>query len=110
MLFRAALVAAAVAAASIGLPAPARAEPICPADHCALAPAHSPSYQDGYNSEHDYYAIPRNGSFLKNQMKQYGYTTERVCQLEITGGAQPPSEKDWLLGCMDALHDLGFAP
>jgi hypothetical protein len=63
-----------------------------------------------YNSEHDYYSIPNNRNVLKNQMQQYGYSTARVCQLEITGGAQPPSENDWLQGCMDALHDLGFKP
>ena len=110
MLFRAAPVAAAIAAAAMGSASPANAETICPAGRCALAPAHSPSYQDGYNSEHDYYSIPNNGRFLKNEMQQHGYSTARVCQLEITGGPQPPSANDWLQGCMDALHDLGFKP
>lgn len=110
MLFRAVLVAAAIATAAMGSPSPANAEPTCPAGQCALAPAQSPSYQNGYNSEHEFYSIQRNRTFLKNQMQQYGYSTARVCQLEITGGAPPPDEKDWLQGCMDALHDLGFKP
>ncbi|MBV8863663.1 MAG: hypothetical protein JO259_17690 [Mycobacterium sp.] len=110
MPFRATLVAAAVATAAISPPLPANAEPNCPAGHCALAPAHSPSYQDGYNSEHDYYSVPNNRIFLKNEMQQYGYTAVRVCQLEITGGTQPPNEQDWLQGCIDALHDLGLKP
>ena len=110
MIFRATFLAAAIATAAMGSASPASAQPICPAGHCALAPAHSPSYQDGYNSEHDYYSFPNNRTVLKNQMQQYGYSTARVCQLEITGGAPPPNENDWLLGCMDALHDLGFKP
>ena len=110
MLFRAALVAAAIVTAAMGPALPANAEPVCPAGHCALAPAHSPSYQDGYNTEHDFYSIPRNHTFLKNEMQQDGYDTLQVCQLEISGGPQPPNQIDWLRGCVDALHDLGFKP
>lgn len=99
MLFRATLVAVSLAAAAIGSASLAGAEP-----------ARSPSYQDGYNSEHTYYSDPRNRNFLKNTMQQAGYDTGAVCRLEISGGAQPPNPADWLSGCIDALHDLGIKP
>ena len=41
---------------------------------------------------------------------QNGYDTATVCRLELDGGAPPPNPTDWMRGCMDALHDLGFAP
>ena len=110
MVFRAALVAAAIATAAIGAASPASAGPRCPAGHCALAPANSPSYQNGYDTEHEFYSIQRNRTFLKNEMQQDGYNTMLVCQLEMDGGPQPPNQKDWLQGCVDALHDLGFKP
>jgi hypothetical protein len=111
MLFRATLVAATIATAVIGSASPASAGPDCTAGHCALAPAaHSPSYQDGYKSEHDFYSIPRNRTFLKNEMQQGGYDTGMVCQLEMSGGPQPPNPADWMSGCIDALHDLGLKP
>ena len=110
MLVRATLVGAAIATAAIGAASPASAGPHCPAGHCALAPANSPSYQNGYNSEHEFYSIPRNHTFLKNEMQQDGYDTMQVCRLEMAGGAQPPNVNDWLRGCVDALHDLGFKP
>jgi hypothetical protein len=110
MLFRATLVAASIATAALSSASLASAGPECNAGHCALDPAaHSPSYQDGYKSEHDFYSIPRNHTFLKNEMQQ-GYNTSLVCQLEMAGGAQPPNPADWMSGCMDALHDLGFKP
>jgi hypothetical protein len=111
MLFRATLVAASIATAATSSASPASAGPGCTAGHCALAPvAHSPSYQDGYNSEHDFYSIPKNGTFLKNEMQQGGYDTATVCRLEIKGGPEPPNPADWMSGCIDALHDLGFKP
>jgi hypothetical protein len=110
MLFRANLVAASLAAAAIGSASLAGAGPDCTAGHCALAPANSPSYQDGYNTEHTFYSDPRNQNFLKNEMKQGGYGTDTVCRLEIGGGPQPPNPADWISGCIDALHDLGFKP
>jgi len=99
MLFRATLAAASIAVAAIG------SAPLASAD-----PSHSPSYQDGYNTEHTFYSDPRNRNFLKNEMQQGGYDTSTVCRLEIGGGPQPPNQIDWMRGCMDALHDLGFKP
>lgn len=99
MLFRATLVAASLATAAIGSASLAGAEP-----------ARSPSYQDGYNTEHAFYSDPRNRNFLKNEMQQGGYGTDTVCRVEISGGPQPPNPADWMSGCMDALHDLGFKP
>jgi hypothetical protein len=110
MLFRAALVAVAIATAAVGAASPAGAGPRCPAGRCALAPAQSPSYQNGYNTEHEFYSIQRNRTFLKNEMQQDGYDTMGVCRLEMDGGPQPPNVNDWLRGCVDALHDLGFKP
>jgi hypothetical protein len=110
MLFRAALVAASLATAAIGWASLAGAGPECTTGHCALAPANSPSYQDGYNTEHAFYSDPRNRNFLKNEMQQGGYDTGTVCRLEISGGPQPPNPADWMSGCIDALHDLGVKP
>jgi hypothetical protein len=110
MLFRATLVAASIATAAIGSAALASAEPGCAAGHCAPAPSQTPSYQDGYNSEHAFYSDPRNHTFLKNEMQQGGYDTGMVCRLEMGGGAPPPNPADWISGCIDALHDLGFKP
>ncbi|HTZ15331.1 MAG TPA: hypothetical protein VMC78_17250 [Mycobacterium sp.] len=98
---RSTLVSTAIAAAAISLAAPAAATP-GPGNH-------SPSYQNGYDTEHQYYSTPQNHTFLKGEMKN-GYTTATVCQLEMSGGAPPPNAADWIRGCMDALHDLGFAP
>ena len=92
MLFRAALVAASIATAALSSASLASAGPECTAGHCALAPvAHSPSYQDGYKSEHDFYSIPKNGTFLKNEMQQDGYDTGTVCRLEMGRAATPQS-------------------
>jgi hypothetical protein len=99
MYARSTLVAATIATAAIGSAAPAGAAPT----------GHSPSYQNGYDTEHQYYSTPQNHTFLKGEM-QHGYTTALVCQLEMSGGAPPPNATDWIRGCMDALHDLGFAP
>jgi hypothetical protein len=93
------IVGAAIATAAIGWASPAGAAPT----------GHSPSYQNGYDSEHSYYAIPQNHTFLASEMRQ-GYNTASVCQLEIAGGAPPPDPVDWMRGCIDALHDLGFKP
>lgn len=106
---RAILAAAVVAAAMIGSASLAHAEPECPSGRCTQAPGHSPSYQDGYRTEHDYYSTPRNHEYLKSEMRD-GYNTGLVCQVELTGGTQPPSVPDWIAGCVDALHDLGFKP
>jgi hypothetical protein len=110
MRFRATLVAASLVIAAIGSASLASAGPECAAGHCALAPSHSPSYQDGYNSEYTFYSDPRNRNFLKNEMRQGGYGTDTVCRLEMGGGPQPPNPADWMSGCIDALHDLGFKP
>lgn len=96
---RSTLVAAAIATAAIGWATPAAAAPT----------GHSPSYQNGYDTEHQYYSTPQNHTFLKGEM-QRGYNTATVCRLELEGGAPPPDATDWMRGCMDALHDLGFAP
>ena len=107
---RAILLAAAVATATIGSASLAHADPECPAGHCAQAPGHSLSYQDGYKSEHDFYSIPKNRAYLKSEMGPGGYNVGLVCQVEMNGGPQPPSAADWIAGCVDALHDLGFKP
>jgi hypothetical protein len=93
------IVGAAIATAAIGWASPAGAAPT----------GHSPSYQNGYDSEHSYYAIPRNHTFLASEMRR-GLDTVGVCQLELDGGAPPPDPADWMRGCIDALHDLGFTP
>jgi hypothetical protein len=103
------LVAAAIATAGLGAAPPAGADPACPPSGCPHGPAHSPSYQDGYKSEHDFYSTPANHEFLKSEMQQ-GYNTGLACQVEVGGGPQPPNLADWLSGCVDALHDLGFKP
>jgi hypothetical protein len=109
MLFRATLVAASIATAAIGSASLASGDPHCAADHCGPAPSQTPSYQDGYNSEHSFYSDPRNRNFLKNEMKN-GYDTGTACQVEMGGGPQPPNPSDWIRGCIDALHDLGIKP
>lgn len=106
--------ATATAAAALGWASPAGADPQCqpgPCTHGTAAPAtpHGPSYQDGYKAEHDYFAIPQNHAYLANEMKQ-GYTTGLACQVEVAGGPEPANLADWLAGCADALHDLGFKP
>ena len=116
MFERSFLAAAALAATVIG-PAPlAHADPQCPASGCPHGPANpppanvnSPSYKDGYKSEHDYFSTPQNHSYLASEMNN-GYSTALVCQTEIKGGAPPPNPADWISGCVDALHDLGFKP
>jgi hypothetical protein len=110
MLFRATLVAAGIAAAAMGSAAVAGADPHCPAGQCGPAPGQTPSYQDGYNSEHSFYANPRNRTFLQNEMRQGGYDAAVACQVEMGGGPQPPNQNDWIRGCVDALHDLGLKP
>jgi hypothetical protein len=108
--------AAALAAAVIG-PAPlAHADPQCPPSGCPHGPANpppanvnSPSYKDGYKTEHDYFATPQNHAYLKSEM-QNGYTAATACQAEMAGGPPPPNPADWISGCVDALHDLGFKP
>jgi hypothetical protein len=110
VLDRSILAAAAIAVAAIGSAALAHADPDCPAGRCTHGPSHSPSYQNGYSAEHDYYSIPRNHEYLKSEMGQGGYTAALACQVELGGGPQPPSVTDWLSGCVDALHDLGFKP
>ncbi len=118
------LTAAAVAIAVLGLPAPVHADPQCPASGCPHGPANnapgpassppaanvnSPSYKDGYKTEHDFYATPQNHAYLASEMKT-GYTAALACQVEIRGGPPPANENDWISGCVDALHDLGFKP
>jgi hypothetical protein len=98
---RAILVAVATATAAIGWASPAGASP-GPGNH-------SPSYQDGYNTEHQYFSTPQNHTFLAGEMRQ-GYDTAMVCQIEMSGGPPPPNSIDWIRGCIDALHDLGFKP
>lgn len=110
MFFRAALVAAGIATAAVGSTSLAGADPHCAAGQCGPAPGQTPSYQDGYNSEHGFYSDPRNRNFLKSQMQQNGYDTGSVCQLEMSGGPRPTSPIDWIRGCVDALHDLGLKP
>ncbi len=107
---RSILAAAAFAAAMIGSASPAHADPQCPSGSCTHGASHSPSYQNGYSSEHDYYSIPRNHEYLKSEMGQGGYTVALACRVELDGGPQPSNVTDWLSGCADALHDLGFKP
>lgn len=118
MFHRSTLTAAAVIALAATGPAPlAFADPQCPAAGCPHGPVNnppsanvnSPSYKDGYKSEHDFYAIPQNHAYLNSEMKN-GYNTALVCQTEMGGGPPPPSPTDWISGCVDALHDLGFKP
>ena len=104
------VVAATIATAMIGSASLAHAEPDCPSGQCVHAPSHSPSYQNGYNSEHDFYSIPKNHDYLKSEMGPGGYNVGLACQVEIKGGPQPASAADWISGCVDALHDLGFTP
>jgi hypothetical protein len=106
---RSILAATAVAIAAAGLASPAHADPQCPASGCPHGPANTPSYKDGYKSEHDYFASPQNHEYLKSEMKN-GYTAALACQVELSGGAPPASPTDWISGCVDALHDLGFKP
>ncbi len=110
MLLRATLVAASIGVAVVVPASVANAEPHCASGQCGPAPGQSPSYQDGYNSEHSFYSAPRNRNFLKNEMQQDGYNTGLVCQREMTGGPEPPNRDDWIRGCVDALHDLGLKP
>jgi hypothetical protein len=110
MLLRATLVAANIAVAAIGWASLASADPHCASGQCASAPSQSPSYRDGYTSEHSFYSDTRNRNFLTNEMKQGGYDTGTVCQVEMGGGPQPPNPNDWVRGCVDALHDLGLKP
>ena len=121
MLDRLLLAMAAAAAAAVIAPAPAGADPQCQPGPCthgtAQAPVpatpattpHGPSYQDGYKAEHDYFAMPQNHAFLATEMKE-GYNAGLACQVEVGGGPPPANLNDWLAGCVDALHDLGFKP
>jgi hypothetical protein len=106
---RSILVAAAIATAMIGSASLTHADPDCPSGRCTHGASHSPSYQDGYRSEHDFYSTPQNREYLKSEM-QTGYNTALVCRVELNGGPLPPSVTDWISGCVDALHDLGFHP
>ena len=110
MLLRATLVAASIATAGIVSASLANADPHCAAGQCVSVPGQSPSYRDGYDNEHSFYSLPRNHTFLKNEMQQDGYDTSLVCEREMAGGPQPPNPIDWIRGCIDALHDLGFKP
>ena len=101
--------------------------PPCPATGCPPGPAanvpgpgpapaamppaniNSPSYKDGYKTEHDYYGDPRNHAYLASEMKT-GYNAALACQVEVQGGNRPANLDDWIAGCIDALHDLGFKP
>lgn len=105
-----------LAVAATGLASPAHSDPTqCPASGCphgtAAPPANvnSPSYKDGYKSEHDYFATPQNHAYLASEMRN-GYTAATACQVEVKGGPPPANLNDWLAGCVDALHDLGFKP
>jgi hypothetical protein len=117
MFDRSILTAAALAIAALSLAAPVHADPPCPASGCPHGPANnppsvnvnSPSYKDGYKSEHDYFSTPQNRAYLASEMKN-GYTAATACQAELGGGAPPPNPTDWISGCVDALHDLGFKP
>jgi hypothetical protein len=116
-MFERSLFAAAIAVTAIGVASPAQADPPCPASGCPHGPVNSPpsanisspSYKDGYKTEHDYFSSPQNHAYLKSEM-QNGYTAASACQAEITGGAPPANPTDWINGCIDALHDLGFKP
>jgi hypothetical protein len=112
------LTAAAVLAIAATGPAPlVHADPQCPTSGCPHGPANnppsanvnSPSYKDGYKTEHDYFSTPQNRVYLASEMKN-GYTAATACQVEVRGGSPPANEADWLGGCVDALHDLGFKP
>jgi hypothetical protein len=109
MFDRSILAATAVALAAAGLASPASADPQCPASGCPHGASNSPSYQDGYKTEHDFYSTRQNHAYLKSEM-QNGYTAASACEMEIKGGAPPPNPADWISGCVDALHDLGFKP
>ncbi|MGA9490208.1 MAG: hypothetical protein WBV80_08140 [Mycobacterium sp.] len=101
---------AAAATAATGLASPAGADPQCQPGPCTHGQAaHGPSYQDGYKAEHDYFSIPQNHAYLADEMK-HGYNAGLACQVEVGGGPQPANLADWLAGCVDALHDLGFKP
>jgi hypothetical protein len=111
------LLAAAIALAAIGVASPVHADPQCPTGGCPHGPANnqppanvnSPSYKDGYKIEHDYFATPQNHAYLASEMKT-GYTAALACKVEMGGGPAPANEADWISGCVDALHDLGFKP
>jgi hypothetical protein len=108
-MFNRSFLAAAIALTAIGLASPVHADPPCPAGGCPHGPANSPSYKDGYKTEHDYFSTPQNRAFLASEMRG-GYTAATACQTELGGGAPPPNPVDWISGCVDALHDLGFKP
>jgi hypothetical protein len=116
-MFYRSLLAAATALAAICVASPVHADPQCPAGGCPHGPANnqppanvnSPSYKDGYKTEHDYFATPQNHAYLASEMKT-GYTAALACKVEMSGGPPPPNETDWISGCVDALHDLGFKP
>ena len=111
MLFRATLVAASIATAAISSAPLASAGPGCTAGHCALAPAHTARrIRTATTPSTIFTRFQRIAHFLKNEMQQGGYDTGMVCRLEIDGGPQPPNPADWMSGCIDALHDLGFKP
>lgn len=108
----------ALTSAALGsIPAAAADPPQCPASGCPHGPANSPpsanvnspSYKDGYKTEHDYFATPQNHAYLASEMKG-GYTAATACQAEMGGASPPANTSDWLAGCVDALHDLGFKP
>ena len=109
MFVRSFLAATAVAVAAAGMASPAYADPECPASGCPHGPGNSPSYKDGYKTEHDYFSSPQNHAYLNSEMKN-GYTAASACQTELGGGPPPPNPADWISGCVDALHDLGFKP
>jgi hypothetical protein len=124
VVFDRSILATAVAIAALGLAPLVRADPPqCPASGCPHLPANtppqanvpppanvnSPSYKDGYKTEHDYFATPQNHAYLASEMKS-GYTAALACQTELRGGPPPPNPSDWVSGCVDALHDLGFKP
>jgi hypothetical protein len=109
------IVAFAITATASGSIPFAYADPQCPATGCPHGQANnpppanvnSPSYKDGYKTEHDYFAVPQNHAYLASEMKS-GYTAALACQVELGGGSAPANETDWLGGCVDALRDLGF--
>lgn len=120
MFDRSILVASAVAVTALGLAPLTHADPPqCPTSGCPHGPAappapppanvNSPSYKDGYKTEHDYFSTPQNHAYLASEMRS-GYTVALACQVEVKGGSAPPNLNDWLAGCADALHDLGFRP
>lgn len=109
MFDRLALLAAATATATLGFAPPLHADPPCPVGGCPHGPANSPSYKDGYKTEHHYFSIPQNRAYLQSEMKN-GYTVGLACQVEVGGGPPPANLNDRITGCMDALHDLRFKP